>query len=76
MIDFIDDGPGLSGEAREKAFDPFFSERRGGTGLGLSISHEIVMAHHGTILFVDPEGGEGGHCRVTLPLHGNETETS
>ena len=76
VIDFIDDGPGLSGEAREKAFDPFFSERRGGTGLGLSISHEIVMAHHGTILFVDPEGGEGGHCRVTLPLHGNETETS
>ena len=76
VIDFIDEGPGLSEEAREKAFNPFFSERKGGAGLGLSISYEIVQAHRGDIRFIDPEGGEGAHCRVTLPLHETETEAS
>jgi len=76
VVDFIDDGPGLSDGAREKAFDPFFSERRGGSGLGLSISYEIIKAHQGAILFIDPEVGRGAHCRVILPRHEKGTEMS
>jgi len=75
VIELMDNGPGLSPEIREQAFTPFFTTRHGGTGLGLSIAYEIVRNHKGTIEFVEPEGGPGAHCRVTLPLLQAETET-
>jgi len=44
LIEFADDGRGISGTDIEKIFEPFFSTARhsGGTGLGLHIVHQIV----------------------------------
>src|SRR5690348_1051889 len=44
-----DSGPGISLEAKERLFLPFFSTKRRGTGLGLAIVSRIVSEHKGTI---------------------------
>lgn len=44
-----DNGPGLSGVALERVFDPFFSTKAEGTGLGLPISNSVVRAQGGTL---------------------------
>ncbi|MBI4166586.1 MAG: PAS domain-containing protein [Acidobacteria bacterium] len=44
-----DSGPGITAEAKEKLFLPFFSTKRRGTGLGLAIVSRIVSEHNGTI---------------------------
>ena len=63
-----DNGPGISGEVLERAFDPFFTTRPGqSTGLGLSVSHGIVTALGGSLTL----GGSPGHgttATVRLPL--------
>jgi two-component system nitrogen regulation sensor histidine kinase NtrY len=64
-----DDGPGLSEEARQKLFTPYFTTKAEGTGLGLVIVHRIVTEHAGRI---EATGGPGGGATFTvwLPLAG------
>lgn len=57
-VEIADTGPGLSEEACRRAFDPFFSTKRGGTGLGLAIVHQIAEVHGGSVSVANcPEGG-------------------
>jgi two-component system, NtrC family, nitrogen regulation sensor histidine kinase NtrY len=44
-----DSGPGISPEAKERLFLPFFSTKQRGTGLGLAIVSRIISDHNGTI---------------------------
>lgn len=69
VIDFDDDGPGVSPELRPVVFDPYVSARRDGTGLGLSIVKKIVVEHGGTI-DVDSSFLGGARFRVRLPRAG------
>lgn len=64
-----DDGPGMTQEVAERAFEPFFTTGKDGqgTGLGLSICHEIVRAHRGRI-WVKTAPGKGSTFVVELPL--------
>lgn len=53
-----DDGPGLSPEAAEAVFSPFFSTKRNGRGLGLMLIAEITRRHHaGCTLATDAATG-------------------
>lgn len=49
QIRVSDTGCGLSPEARDHLFEPFFTTRPEGTGLGLSIVWRVVHDHKGTI---------------------------
>ena len=66
IINFSDNGSGLSDKAKERMFQPFVgSSKEGGTGLGLIIVREIVKAHGGDIAFLNPE--EGAAFQLTFP---------
>lgn len=53
-----DDGPGLTPEATEAVFSPFFSTKRNGRGLGLMLIAEITRRHHaGCTLATDAATG-------------------
>jgi len=69
-IDFIDDGPGLSAQDRERVFTPFYTRKAKGMGLGLSIVKGIVEAHDGAIREIGESGdsdNSGAHFVVVLP---------
>jgi len=61
-----DNGPGLTGEQKQKLFDPFFTTKARGTGLGLAICKRIVEAHGGRIV-VGESTAAGAEILVTLP---------
>ncbi|HYN06082.1 MAG TPA: ATP-binding protein [Vicinamibacterales bacterium] len=63
----IDQGPGISPEAREHLFEPFFTTKHRGTGLGLATARRILEGHRGTIEFESPPGG-GTTAIVRLPI--------
>jgi two-component system sensor histidine kinase HydH len=54
----IDNGPGVSPEVAERAFESFVTTKEAGTGLGLAIVRRIVDLHGGqAALATVPEGG-------------------
>jgi len=63
-ITFTDNGPGMTGEQRQRIFEPFYTTKMRGTGLGMTLSHRIIQAHGGTIRVGD---GPGGVIIVELP---------
>ena len=54
-IDVIDEGVGMSPEALEQLFQPFYTTKSDGHGLGLALSHNIVLEHGGHITGVNRE---------------------
>jgi PAS domain S-box-containing protein len=70
-IEFLvqDCGPGLDAEARDRAFEAFFTTKPNGVGVGLAISRSIVEDHGGR-MWVDEPNGRGAVFRFTLPLEG------
>lgn len=62
----IDNGVGLTTEARAQLFRPFFTTKDQGTGLGLASSRAIVEAHEGAIGCDDVDGG-GARFWFRLP---------
>ncbi|MER5642301.1 HAMP domain-containing sensor histidine kinase [Kitasatospora sp. NPDC002227] len=63
----VDDGPGMTSEAREKAFHRFGNPKARGSGLGLAIVHRLVTANGGGIRLEDTPGG-GLTAVLDLPL--------
>ena len=65
-VTVTDHGVGVSEDASEKLFHPFFTTKESGMGIGLSICHSIVDAHGGRLWFTrNPEEGTTFH--FTLP---------
>lgn len=68
-IAVIDHGHGLSTEAAERLFHPFFTTKSSGTGLGLAISQSIIRAHGGRLGHRQTPGG-GCTFHFTIPALG------
>ena len=64
-ITISDTGPGLTDEARENLFRPFFTTKSRGTGLGLPTAKRLVELHGGSLAIQSIPGGTVAH--VTLP---------
>jgi len=58
VLEVSDDGKGMSAEARQRIFDPFFSTKQTGRGLGLAAVCGIVSSHCAglTLCTSDPGG--------------------
>ncbi|WP_378188465.1 sensor histidine kinase [Aquimarina sp. W85] len=69
VLSIIDEGPGVSEEAKIKLFQPFFTTKPTGegSGLGLSVVHGIVMSHKGSIS-VENNKEKGAIFTVKLPI--------
>jgi signal transduction histidine kinase len=65
---FVDSGPGLSVEMRERVFDPFVSGKPTGMGLGLAISRAIAEAHGGSL---EARAAAHGEFHLVLPCTQN-----
>jgi signal transduction histidine kinase len=72
-LEVEDSGPGLSPEARERIFEPFFSTKTGGSGLGLALVKKTAQDHGGDVWLDSPPGG---HTRAILwlPARGSEAK--
>ncbi|TAN53385.1 MAG: HAMP domain-containing protein [Betaproteobacteria bacterium] len=72
VIRVLDEGPGMTPQELEKAFEPFFrgeasrSRETGGTGLGLGIARNIARAHGGELLLHN-RSPNGLEAILTLP---------
>jgi PAS domain S-box-containing protein len=70
LVEVTDSGPGISEQAGENLFQPFFTTKgENGTGLGLWVSNGIVQKHGGTIRIVNSGDADlrGACVRVYLP---------
>jgi signal transduction histidine kinase len=57
-VEVADSGPGLTDEAKRRAFEPFYSTKENGTGLGLAYVHHVAESHGGSVTVANcPEGG-------------------
>ncbi len=73
VISFRDDGKGLSPEALDYIFEPFFSLKDGGTGLGMSIVKRVVSSHGGKVE-VTSKLGKGTVVRIRIPTVGDDVD--
>ncbi|MBI4807672.1 MAG: PAS domain-containing protein [Nitrosomonadales bacterium] len=71
ILEITDDGPGVTADAAQKLFEPFFTTDSGGTGLGLYIARELCEANGATIEY--RRALEGGACFRILFGSNNET---
>ena len=66
VISVADNGCGISPEALDSIFVPFYTTKPGGSCIGLSLSRQIVSAHGGSLELIPAE--KGTEFRIVLPL--------
>ena len=67
VIRVADDGPGVTGAAHGKLFEPNFSTKTDGTGLGLAICRAIID-DYGGVIAIGSTAGKGTVAIVSIPL--------
>jgi len=68
-ISVADNGPGMSREVIDHAFEPFFSTKADGQGTGLGLAQVYGFAQQtGGEAAIDSEPGHGVRVTLTLPL--------
>ncbi|MDQ2995742.1 MAG: ATP-binding protein [Chloroflexota bacterium] len=65
LVEFADNGMGISESEVQHIFEPFYTHKRNSAGLGLAISYSIIERHGGTLSV--SSGGHGSTFRVALP---------
>ena len=65
QIRVADQGPGLSEDALQRVFEPYYTTKPGGTGLGLALVHRFAEVHSG---WVTAGNGHHGGAVFTLAI--------
>jgi PAS domain S-box-containing protein len=82
-IDLRDNGAGMSDEAANRCFEPFYTTKNidrdtgvglSGTGLGLAAAYSIVREHDGAIT-VHSREGEGSIFSIYIPIVASERQS-
>lgn len=73
VVTITDTGSGITAEARDKVFMPFFSTKKKGTGLGLAICKTLVEKSGGKI--IANENMAGASFSVFLPISNEAAPT-
>jgi DNA-binding LacI/PurR family transcriptional regulator/signal transduction histidine kinase len=70
MLEYADDGKGISPAIIDKIFDPFFTTKRGqgGTGLGLHVVYNIVSQKLNGSIKCTSSVGKGATFKVIFPI--------
>ncbi|MEY9110167.1 PAS domain S-box-containing protein [Bradyrhizobium yuanmingense] len=71
QVSVSDCGTGISEQAIDRLFTPFFTTKSSGMGMGLSICRSIIEAHGGRLSAI-PNQERGATFQITLPLHREE----
>ena len=68
-ITIDDEGKGVTGDARERIFEPYVTTKATGTGLGLAIAKKIALEHGGSLeVAAEPSPAGGARFVLTVPL--------
>ena len=67
VVDFADEGPGISETIADRLFHPFMSTKPGSSGLGLWLSRRIADAHNATLRGVNRSDRRGAIFSVEFP---------
>jgi signal transduction histidine kinase len=73
LIQFRDNGCGVTVENKAKIFDAFFTTHEHGTGLGLALVRRIVEGHGGVVM-ESGVPGEGADFEIYLPQAMRQSE--
>ncbi|MBM6552079.1 sensor histidine kinase [Marinomonas ostreistagni] len=70
VLDYHDNGKGMTAEVAKRVFEPFFTTGRtkGGSGLGMSITYNLVTQKLKGEIKVLNDGHQGVHFQIRLPL--------
>ncbi|UYV12706.1 MAG: HAMP domain-containing histidine kinase [Phycisphaera sp.] len=66
-IDVADEGPGVSEEAAERLFQPYFTTKTEGSGIGLAMVQKVARDHGGDAWLRDAGEGHGAVFALWLP---------
>lgn len=70
-LTITDGGPGLSEQALQQVFMPFFTTRANGIGLGMALTDTLIQRLNGAIE-ASNSAGQGACFRLWLPAHAHE----
>lgn len=67
ILEFVDNGSGITEENMLKIANPYFSTKKNGNGLGLMIV-ERILREHNAVLVIQSQPGLGTKITVTFPI--------
>lgn len=69
LVDYADDGVGLSRDVQSHIFDPFFStDLQQGMGLGMHLVYNLITHRLNGGIVCDSPPGQGAHFHIEIPL--------
>ncbi|MFC0134511.1 hypothetical protein CR105_13955 [Massilia eurypsychrophila] len=71
MLNFSDDGVGMTQKTLHQVFDPFFTTKmgQGGSGLGMNIVYNVVTGILGGSIGIASTPGNGTSVTIMMPKH-------
>jgi signal transduction histidine kinase len=69
LIDYADDGRGMTPTARARVFDPFFTtDMQNGMGLGMHLVYNLITHRFGGSIACTSEPDQGAQFHIEVPL--------